>query len=83
MRIDQKPTSELISLLASMGFVPCGSNIGPAQNWGDIVFLKESVIEALGWKLTVLRLVNPMAVFFKRRTPWLYNPLRSLYRFGM
>ena len=79
MRIGQKTTSQLLPLLASMGFVPYGSNMQPMDNWGDVVFLSEGTIEALGWKLTALRLVDPMAVFLKKHTPWLYQAVRTVY----
>ena len=79
MRIGQKTTDELLPLLASLGFVPCGSNMRPTATAGDVVFLSESTIEALGWKLSALRLIDPIAVFLQNQVPWLYHSLRTVY----
>ena len=84
IRIGQKNISELLPLLASMGFVPCGSNMRPMDNVGDVVFLSHSTIEALGWKLTALRWLTQVAVFFQKHTPGLYQALRTVYtKFAM
>ncbi|MGH7994667.1 MAG: FkbM family methyltransferase, partial [Limisphaerales bacterium] len=51
MRVGQKTYSELVPLLASMGFVPSGSNMRRKSIWGDAVFLSRHAIDTLGNRL--------------------------------
>ncbi len=48
MRIAQKTYSELVPLLAAMGFVPSRSNISRKSIWGDVVFLSQHTLDTLG-----------------------------------
>jgi FkbM family methyltransferase len=79
MRIGQRTTDELLPLLASMGFVPCGSNMGAHDNWGDVVFLSQKSIDELGWKFTFFRSVDMIGELLQKHAPWLDRKLRDSF----
>src|SRR6185503_2090152 len=44
-RPGQKTYAEVTALLREFGFVPAGSNIRRAIGWGDVVFIREALLE--------------------------------------
>jgi hypothetical protein len=80
MRSGQRTTDELLPLLASMGFVPCGSNMAPPHDtWGDVVFLSQKSIEGLGWKFTFFKFADTIGLSLKKHAPWLDRKLTDLF----
>jgi FkbM family methyltransferase len=93
IRIGQKPLRDLIQLMSKHGFRLCGRNFGSgASEWGDVVFVREQVMQQMGFGFSLCRLkahagkwlrADQIAVLLKARLPWLYRALRHLYiRFG-
>ncbi|MGA3162965.1 MAG: FkbM family methyltransferase [Verrucomicrobiota bacterium] len=88
MRVGQKVYAELEVLMKSYGFVPSGTNISGASNWGDVVFVNEKVLENLGMRFHLSRLagwlsywgrVNYIGGYLKEHCPPLYRFLSRLY----
>jgi FkbM family methyltransferase len=88
LRPGQKTLAELAPLMQRFGFIMCGSNIGKTSDWGDVVFVHEKAVAALGWRWRLCQLkarasramrADFWAVFFKSRAPWLYHLLRRIY----
>jgi len=88
LRDGQRTLAELVSLMRSYGFVLSGSNIRPASDWGDVVFVSERTIRTLGPRFAMSRVkgylgfwipVDHAAVFLKARFPTAYRVLRKAY----
>jgi len=93
IRAGQRTLSDLEELLAPWGFVPCGSNLAPGSDWGDVVFVNRTAIRGLGWRYRICQLkgyfgiimaADHFAVALKTRWPAAYRLLRRAYiRLGM
>lgn len=88
MREGQRSYAELSRLLADWGFTPRGSNLGPADTWGDVVFVSRHAATGLGVRLRWSQLrglaghwlaADSVAVTLKTRCPGLYRLLRRAY----
>jgi len=88
LRRGQRVMADVEALLRDMGFVPCGSNLEPQANWGDVVFVNTSVARALGPRLRLCQFkalagnwvrADQLAVRLKLHSPWLYRTLRKWY----
>lgn len=88
MREGQQVLSEITTLMADFGLVPCGSNIRKAEKWGDVVFVHRSAIAMLGSRFAICKLkgylsywfpADALAVFLKLHFPPAYRLLRRLY----
>ena len=55
IRVGQRTVADLSKLLNAWGFRACGTNIGPASDWGDVVFVNETLIAHLGWRFALCR----------------------------
>jgi FkbM family methyltransferase len=84
---NQRLYPELEKLLATFGFVPCGSNIDE-RRWGDVVFIRDAWRKQLGfhftkakWKAYLMHWLRAdnLAVLFKAKNPRLYHFLRGLF----
>jgi FkbM family methyltransferase len=85
-REGQRTTNELTDLLETLGFEPAAIGFEQKHGWGDAVYIRKSVREALGWRFRLFRWkskasaalgVGHIAVFLRDRFPRLY---RSVYR---
>ncbi|MBN2505966.1 MAG: FkbM family methyltransferase [Verrucomicrobia bacterium] len=93
LRQGQKPLADVTQLLGSYGLTPCGSNLRPGSDWGDVVFVRRRAAAATGWgyrlallkgRLGVWGRADHLAVFLKARFPAGYRVLRRLYvKLGM
>lgn len=88
IRVGQRTLADVSGLLNAWGFLECGTNIGPATEWGDVVFVNETLIARLGWRFSLCRFKghlthwmggSTIAVYLKSHFPPLYRGLRKLY----
>jgi FkbM family methyltransferase len=79
---------ELAALFKTFGFVPCGNNITPDRNWGDVVFIREDWQKSLGFRFTIVKWkaylsywlkADSIAVRLKSTSPPLYQFLHRLF----
>lgn len=93
LRAGQKTLREIEPLMLQYGFRLCGRNFGQGDtDWGDVVFVPESLIAEMGWRFQICKLkalasyflrADQIAAGLKNRAPALYRFLRKCYiRFG-
>lgn len=58
LRLGQKVTMEVESLMRSFGFIPLGSNMSKGSIWGDVVFVNANAAGGLGFRFHLCRWVG-------------------------
>ena len=88
IREGQKALCDVEELMNQYGFLLCGSNIRRDIGWGDVVFVRRSLADALGSRFRLCQLkgylshwfqVDLIAVFLKEHFPGIYRLLRVLF----
>jgi len=93
LRAGQRTLHEIVPLMLQHGFRLCGRNFGPGESeWGDVVFLPESLVAEMGLRFQICKLkafasyflrADQIAAALRGRAPALYRFLRRCYiRFG-
>lgn len=88
MRPGQRTLADLETLMKSLGFVLVGDNMFGSADWGDAVFIRQTVLDHLGLRYHLCRLVgwlsfwcrvNLIGTILKNHCYPLYRVLSALY----
>jgi hypothetical protein len=88
MRVGQKVYADLEKFLKTAGFVPVGTNMSKASDWGDVVFVNEKTLSNLGIRFRLCLLAgwlsywcraNQIGGFLKNNCNPLYQILSRIY----
>lgn len=87
-RPGQKPYAEVAALLRQFGLIPIGTNVKSKDTWGDVVFLREDLLQSHRAKVRLCQAkgllsywfaVDRTAVILKARFPGAYRFFRKVY----